>query len=122
MLLTQAGLVRGGQRGTKYWGPSCFEGPVTSIEWPRSRKTFFFRDTREEMEKLRLCYAKTFFFRDTRKNFGEITSSFAMQSWTRVDFFDPSPTPLSEPAPNPTKELKARFRPEITLLKRSALC
>ena len=48
----RAGLVRGGQEGTKYWGPSCFEGPV---EGPRSYKIFLHEHT--------------------RRNAGEITSS-----------------------------------------------
>ena len=58
------GLVRGGQRGTKY------AGLVTGLEGPRSYKTFYKPYTREEMlEKLRLRYVKTFFFfRHTKKN------------------------------------------------------
>ena len=55
------GGERGGAGGTKYRGPSYFEGPVTGFEWPRSRKTFFLKNTRNEMlEKLFLRFVKTF--------------------------------------------------------------
>ena len=57
----RAGERGRGQRYTKYRGPLCFERPVTGFKGPRSLKTFFFRDTREEiLEKLRLRYVKTF--------------------------------------------------------------
>ena len=43
-------------------------GPVIGFEWPRSHKTFFFGDTREEMlEKLRLRHVQTDLFFGTRE-------------------------------------------------------
>ena len=88
---------RAGERGAgecKVPGSVMFRGAHhTGFEWPRSRKTFFLRNTSEEMlEKLPLRFVKTFSLKTHEKFFWR-NYVFAMQSWTRADVFGPNSTP-----------------------------